>query len=125
MERLLIEETKYTPKVDLDPATGVFSIVGKSYPENTFEFYAPVMDWVENYFQVTSQNETTVNFEILYFNSSTSKLFFEFFDLLEESILTHKIIINWLYDEEDETTREAGEDFQEDCENLQINLIIK
>lgn len=125
MENLTIKETKYTPKIDMDMTTGVVSIVGKSYPENTFEFYAPVMDWIERYFNGNAKNETKINLEIIYFNSSSSKLFFDFFDLLEESNEKHTIIINWLYDEENESALEAGEDFQEDFKNLTINLITK
>ena len=124
MENLNIEETKYTPKINLD-TNGTISLVGKSYPENTFEFYAPMMDWVKKYFESKAADETTVNLEITYFNSSSSKLFFDFFDLLEENSEEHKIVINWIYDEENESAEEAGEDFIEDFENLDINLVTK
>lgn len=122
MDNLCIEETKYTPKIDLDVAKGEINIVGKSYPENTFEFYEPVMTWVQEYFENEAQILTKVNMEIIYFNSSSSKLFFDFFDLLEEVSENHAIEINWYYDEENESAQEAGEDFQEDFENLKINL---
>jgi len=123
MENLTIEETKYTPKIELD-VNGTISLVGKSYPENTFEFYAPMMTWIENYF-ATDTIQTTVNIEITYFNSSSSKLFFDFFDLLEDNNDNHKIDINWIYDEENESAEEAGEDFIEDFEDLNIKLISK
>lgn len=121
----MIEESKYTPKIELDSGSGVISIVGKSYPENTFEFYEPVMSWVKGYFSGFARERTMVNLEIIYFNSSSSKLFFDFFDLLEEASKTHKIEINWVYDEENESAEEAGEDFQEDFESLDIHLIAK
>ena len=124
MENLNIEETKYTPKINLD-TNGTISLVGKSYPENTFEFYAPMMDWVQKYFESSAADETIVNLEITYFNSSSSKLFFDFFDLLEENSEEHKIVINWIYDEENESAEEAGEDFIEDFEDLNINLVTK
>jgi len=124
MENLNIEETKYTPKIELD-LNGTISMVGKSYPENTFEFYAPMMDWVKEYFETSAKDLTTVNLEITYFNSSSSKLFFDFFDLLEESSEDNKIKINWIYDEENESAEEAGEDFIEDFEDLDISLVTK
>jgi len=124
MENLNIEETKYTPKIDLD-TKGTISLVGKSYPENTFEFYEPMMKWIEDYFNTAAQPMTTVNMEITYFNSSSSKLFFDFFDLLEENSTDHKIDINWIYDEENESAEEAGEDFIEDFEDLNIKLVSK
>lgn len=124
MENLKLEATKYTPEISLD-ASGVISFVGKSYPENTFEFYSPVMEWVEAYFDGNAADKTVVNMEILYFNSSSSKLFFDFFDLLEEASANHTIEINWIYDEENESALEAGQDFIDDFEALKINLVSK
>lgn len=124
MELLHIEETKYTPMISLDPS-GTISMVGKSYPENTFEFYEPVMKWLEEYFETSPAEQTTINMEITYFNSSSSKLFFDMFDLLEENSSDNQIVINWIYDEENESALEAGEDFIEDFEALKINLVTK
>jgi hypothetical protein len=123
MEDLHIESTKYTPEITLN-SKGILSLVGKSYPENTFEFYSPMMKWVKSYFNTNVAKITTVNMEIIYFNSSSSKLFFDFFDLLEDNN-NNEIIINWIYDEENESALEAGEDFVEDFEDLTINLISK
>jgi hypothetical protein len=124
MENLSFEATKYTPEINLD-ANGTISLVGKSYPENTFEFYAPVMEWLEKYFETAPADKTIVNIEIIYFNSSSSKLFFDFFDLLEENAQENSIEINWIYDEENESAEEAGEDFMEDFEDLNIKLVAK
>jgi len=124
MENLIIEETKYTPSINLD-AGGTISLVGKSYPENTFDFYAPMMKWIEEYFKSNAKETTTINMEITYFNSSSSKLFFDFFDILDEAKDEHKIKINWIYDEDNESAEEAGEDFIEDFEDLDITLIVK
>ena len=124
MKNLKFEATKYTPYISLD-ANGTISLVGKSYPENTFEFYAPMMKWLEEYFETSVTDTTVVNMEIIYFNSSSSKLFFDFFDLLEENSSDNKIEINWIYDEENESAEEAGEDFIEDFEDLNIKLVSK
>ena len=124
MQNLKLEATKYTPEISLD-VKGTISLVGKSYPENTFEFYAPMIKWLEEYFEGTPGETTTVNMEIIYFNSSSSKLFFDFFDLLEENSSENTIEINWIYDEENESAEEAGEDFIEDFEELNIKLCAK
>lgn len=124
MENLKLEATKYTPEINLD-TNGVISLVGKSYPENTFEFYAPMMEWIEKYFEENPAPTTVINIEIIYFNSSSSKLFFDFFDLLEENAKDNNIEINWIYDEENESAEEAGEDFIEDFEELSIKLVTK
>jgi len=125
MQNLTISATKYTPEISLDAENGVISMSGKSYPENTFDFYKPVMEWMENYFDTTAKEKSTINMEIIYFNSSSSKLFFDFFDLIEEASETHKVEINWIYDEENESALEAGEDFKEDFEALSFNLVAK
>ena len=124
MELLKIEETKYTPDIIMNPENGEISIKGKSYPENTFEFYEPIMKWLGNYFQ-KAQEKTIINFEIVYFNSSSSKLFFDLFDLIDENSSKSDIEINWIYDEENDSALEAGEDFKEDFENLNFNLVKK
>ncbi len=135
MENLNIEATKYTPEIIFDKS-GKLSIKGKSYPENTFEFYAPVMGWIKLYFLIDTlpklhfstdslSKELTLDMEIIYFNSSSSKLFFDLFDVFEENKENFDITINWLYDEDNESAREAGEDFIEDFENLNIKLVPK
>ena len=125
MENLKIDATNYTPEIVLNAEEGTISLVGKSYPENTFEFYKPVMEWLEEYFEGDGTDNTVVNMEIIYFNSSSSKLFFDLFDLLEEASANNAIEINWIYDEENESALEAGEDFIEDFEDLKINLVSK
>ncbi len=124
MENLNLEATKYTPEINLD-AKGIVSLSGKSYPENTFEFYMPMMEWLERYFETSPAEKTVVNMEIIYFNSGSSKLFFDFFDLLEENAAKNIIEINWIYDKDNENAEEAGEDFIEDFEDLNIKLIEK
>jgi len=122
VKNVYIEATKYTPEINLDYEEGRISIKGKSYPENTFEFYHPVISWIEEYLSAP-QPSTTVNMEIIYFNSSSSKLFFDMFDLFEEYLEATDITVNWLYDEENESAMEAGEEFIEDFESLKIVLV--
>lgn len=125
MENIKLEATKYTPEILLDTG-GVIALSGKSYPENTFEFYEPVMKWIKEYFSSdASPKKLTVNMEITYFNSSSSKLFFDFFDLLDENKELFEIVVNWIYDKDNESALEAGEDFIDDFTDLTINLVSK
>ena len=121
MDTLSIEATKYTPSIDLN-TNGTMSFIGKSYPENTFEFYTPAISWMEEFLSSPSSDKVIINFDISYFNSSSSKLFFDLFDLLEANSDKSNISISWIYDEENESAKEAGEDFKEDFENLNITL---
>ncbi len=126
MENLQIEKTNYTPDINLNAQTGILEIRGKSYPENTFEFYAPVSQWITTYIQNTTNEKTVLNCELTYLNSSSLKAYFDIFDALEEAHEDGKNIeINWIYDAEDDIMEETGEDFQEDFENMKINLVPK
>ena len=126
MDNLIIEETKTTPLINLDAQNREITLRGKSYPENTFEFYAPMMSWIEEYFESDILGRMVVNLEIIYFNSSSSKLFFDFFDLLEEAHNQGKRIeINWICNVKDEYTIDVAEDFKEDFEELNFNIIVK
>jgi len=123
MQNINIEQTKYTPQVVLDYDKGVIEIRGDSLPENTIEFYQPLIDGVKEYFKAP-QDKTIVNLKLTYFNSSSSKLLFDFFDLLEEASAQNTIVVNWLYNAENESMEEIGEEFKEDFEELTFNLVV-
>jgi len=126
MNKFYLEETKFTPEITLDAESKTIELKGKSYPENTFDFYEPMINWLEEYFETSSKEKTVVNLEIIYFNSSSSKLFFDFFDILEDAVGSgHEIEINWIYDEDNENAEEAGEDYQDDFQDLNFNLVVK
>ena len=125
MQNLNIEATEYTPKIVLDSNEGLIEIKGDSFPENTYDFYKPVTDWLKEYFESQAKDKTTINMEINYFNSSSSQLFFDLFDLFEEVSESNSLEINWIYDEKNDSAEEAGEDFVEEFETLNINMVVK
>lgn len=123
MKNLNIPKTVYTPGIQADSKTGIIEISGKSYPENTAKFYLPILDWIEEFIK-TKEPGVTVTFEIEYFNSATTKIFYTIFDLLEEGQKKGKpVVVNWAFDPENESAVEAGEDFKEDFDSLAFNLI--
>jgi hypothetical protein len=121
MEQIEIEATKYTPKIFLNP-DGIISIEGKSYPENSFEFYQPIVEWIDDFLNKSSRDSLSVNMKIIYFNSSSSKVFFDIFDMFEESRDRCKTTIHWIFDTDNENVAEAGEDLKEDFPTLDIRL---
>ena len=126
MENLKIEATKYTPEINFDSQSNILNIVGKSYPENTFEYYKPVVTWIENYLKTVTDELIVLNLDLEYLNSSSLKAYFDLFDLLEIAHNEGKNIqIKWIYDEENDISEETGEDFIADFESLNIELIIK
>lgn len=109
MEILNLEGTEDTPKILLDKGNGIFEISGRSLPEDSTDFYQPVLDWIETYAE--DPNSTTeFAFKLEYFNTASSKLILDVLMALED-IDGMKII--WYFDEDDEDMEEAGEEFSE------------
>ncbi len=125
MDTLYIEATKSSPFVKHDIDSNTLEITGECYPENAVKFFAPVFEWLDNEAARIDNSLLTVNLNISYFNSSTSKALMNFFDMLEEAYdMGKKIIVNWIYEKENETAEECGEEFQEDLESLPFNLVV-
>ncbi len=128
MEKLRIEATKSTPIVDFNPNTHVHSVIGESYPENSREFYNPLMNWIRQYLDSVKKSQHIVfNFEMIYFNSSSSKALLDLFYLLDDYAVDgeRKIVLNWIYISENEAAEEYGTEFSEDVKHLKFNLIKK
>ncbi len=111
MEALIIEATDDTPKVVLDPSNNNFEFSGKSLPEDVTTFYGPIMEWLDGY--ASSPNDKTiVKFNLVYFNTASSKLILDILFKLEEIFDEgNEIAIEWHYQEEDEDMEEAGEEY--------------
>lgn len=108
-----LEGSPKTPIVSLNHETGVLEIKGRSIPENSIEFYKPILEWMDSY-GANPKPETKVNIVLEYFNTSSSKCILDVFKKLEgiNSAGKTKISINWHYEEDDEDMLEAGEDYQ-------------
>lgn len=122
MNDLILPATQYTPQIEMC-CRGSVSIQGKSYPENTLAFYQPVMAWLRDWVESSTESELRISFHVSYFNSSSSKLFFELFDVLNENRSRFSIVVLWHYDAENESALEAGEDFVADFPDLVIQLV--
>ena len=112
MDTLSIEGTPKTPTVRFNASEGTVEIKGRSIPENSIEFYRVLVNWLEEYTK-EPQEQTQVNIQLEYFNTSSSKCILDVFKKLEA---IHKInqgvTINWFYDEDDEDMLEAGQDYE-------------
>jgi hypothetical protein len=121
METILIEESDQSPKIKL--SEGDILIEGKCYPENTFEFFKPVIDWIEEYFSQESIEETTFSFKLKYFNSATTQVIFNILDIIEENEQTkNSVSIKWFYNE-DNGGYEDYEDYADEFPELNIEAI--
>ncbi|PWJ44691.1 DUF1987 domain-containing protein [Sediminitomix flava] len=109
MRVLNLAGTEDTPKIVLDKDNGVFEISGRSLPEDSAEFFQPVLDWIDEYRQ-TSNTETRFMFKLEYFNTASSKLILDILSKLEDIDGT---TIVWHFHEDDEDMEEAGEEFSD------------
>ena len=112
MKKYSIGGTQITPLINFDLAAGLLEIKGFSIPENSIEFYKPLNEALDKY-TGSAQPATNVTVELEYVNTSSSKCILGVFKKLET---IHKsgspVVINWLYEEDDEDMLQAGEDYK-------------
>jgi hypothetical protein len=126
MTNLVIEKTVSTPAINFNCDIRKLIISGESFPENAAKFYEPVMNWIKRYLEQVGNEETKVEFEIIYFNSSTSKIFMTIFSLIDEEVEKGKnIMVDWIASEDNDIAIECGEEFKEDLEFVSFNIITK
>lgn len=112
MEKIELEATATTPKIIFDPLDGYFEISGKSLPENSLEFYKPLLDYMDAYSERPNE-VTSLVFKLEYFNTSSTSHFLRLIKKLEKIHGKGKNAgVKWFYDVEDDDMKEAGEDFK-------------
>ncbi len=124
MSKLLILATDESPQIHFDPSRGILDISGKSLPEDIEQFYNPLEEAVKKYVE-KPQQVTTINFDMLYLNSSSTKKVLEIvtkFEPLHRNGL--KVDINWYFAEFDEDMKEEGDEFARLTE-IPVRLISK
>ena len=112
MENLVIEGSPKTPTIKFNPEEGKLLIQGRSIPENSIDFYKPIVDILEEY-AGNVKPATRVDIVLEYFNTSSYKCILDVFKKLEKiNEAGGGVAINWHYEEDDEDMLEAGEDYQ-------------
>ena len=112
MADLKLEGSPKTPTIEFNSGNGYLLIKGRSIPENSIEFYKSLIESLEEY-NNSPQENTKVDIQLEYFNTSSSKCILDVFKKLEAiNAGNREVIINWYYEEDDEDMLEAGEDYQ-------------
>ena len=109
MDTLHLEGTEDTPRIVLDKENGIMEISGRSLPEDSTDFYKPVLDWIEHYANNPNPSSTFV-FKLEYFNTASSKLILDVLYALED---INGMRVLWYFHDEDEDMEEAGQEFSE------------
>jgi len=111
MENLIIKGEAKTPTIDFNYSNGELVISGRSIPENSIEFYKPIIEWLVS-LKVSDKDKIVLDIKLEYFNTSSSKCILDVFKKLEEIKGVGKdASIRWYYESDDEDMEEAGQDF--------------
>lgn len=107
MENLLISQNRngyeVFPHILLNADTGICSISGDSYMQNTKSFFRPVLDWFEEYTASGSKN-LFLECQLSSFNTGTSRVLYELFEILK--VFRDNggdVNVKWLFDDQKET----------------------
>ncbi len=110
------------PVVNFSAEKGVCEMGGESYHENTFEFYHPLIAWLEEY-TATVKKPLTFNFKLSYFNTAASRGITDMLHVLKRfQEQGGGVTINWYYLDWDVDILEEIEDFARDI-GIDINTV--
>ena len=111
-----IAGSQSTPSVTGDWALGLLRMQGDSYPENSFEFFGPIIDWLERFLNAPPAPLLRLELRLVYMNTSSVKAMMDIFDLLEEVYAQgRQVSVNWYYDPRNERVMGLADEFKEDC----------
>jgi hypothetical protein len=121
MKDISIHGTTKSPEVNFS-IKGELNISGRSFLENTKEFYEPLIMWLTEYIKSPAP-KTSVNFEFEYFNTSSQLWIFRIVEILLDLVKLNKNVeFNWYYSEEE--IKEVGIDLA-NLLGIKMNFIKK
>jgi len=98
MNQLYIPPTYKDPLIDFNP-NGILWLKGRSIPEDAYDFYGDLIDWVKQLCDVPP-DKVVFNIELTNHNDGASKFLIQILHLLKEGISDFGV--NWYYEEWDD-----------------------
>ncbi|SCA55323.1 conserved hypothetical protein [Candidatus Terasakiella magnetica] len=124
MENIKLAGTENYPAVDFKFSENTFKLSGESFMEDVTCFYGELIGKLEEHLAEQKSSEIVFIFDLEYFNSSSSRVIFNLFELLDQTTTNdNKVIIEWHFDDED--LGEEGEMLAEDIKHAEFKLIEK
>ncbi len=115
MNNLAVPGSLSTPSVAGDWQAGVLAMQGDSYPENAYELYNQIIDWIRRYL-AQAQRPLALDLHLLYLNTSSIKGMLDICDLLEAAHRKGQPVkLTWYYHRDNDRIAELAEEFKEDC----------
>ncbi len=116
VQSLHIPVKKSTPAVDFDVDNALLKIEGESYPENAYLFFQDVLKWLEE-FLGECDRKITFEIKIPYMNTSSTKVFTDIFDMVEDyAEKGGGVLVRWFYEEDDEDSYYNGVELLQELE---------
>jgi hypothetical protein len=103
MKLLLIEATKNSPRIELNP-NGEMKMKGRCFVEDSYTFFTPVFKC----FKTRKFNAVKIEIQLEYLNTSGLVQIYSLLTLFKEIYKPNSISINWFYEEGDEDIFEVG-----------------
>lgn len=107
MNRLFIEATKATPRIEFLPS-GELSIHGRSLPEDPHGFYNPLIHWINQ----SNIENISLEIRLEYMNTSSYKQIYTLLNELKENPHINQKHVNWYFEEGDDDGYETGKEFE-------------
>ena len=116
MNPLHIPATASSPEVDFRFDAHQLLLRGESFPENAAAFFGPILAALREFLALPDPDRMlTVEVALTYFNSSSTKMLFTFFEALNNAAIAgNQVRLNWYHDEDDDTILEFGQELQDD-----------
>lgn len=113
MVNIIHEGGPKTPIIKVDNENGYISIKGRSNPENSSEFYKPLIDWLDEYVN-SPASKTLVEVNLEHFNTSSSKCILDMLKRIRRLQETgRECVVNWYYEDDDEEMLETAEIYEQ------------
>ena len=111
---LSVPGSQSSPSIRADWKAGVVVMSGESYPENSFELYDQLIQWIESYL-TTANHSLTLELHLNYLNTSSIRFMIDIFDLLQTAFDEGKeVLVQWMFDDRNPRSAELGSEFKED-----------
>ena len=113
MDGLFLKGNAEAPTIVFNPQDETFEISGKSVIENAEAHFRPAINWLKTY-ATSPLSRIRVNFNLEYFNISTSKLVLEMLHTLDRMVKAGwDVCVRWYSQPEDDDMYEVGVDLAE------------
>lgn len=115
-KEIVIQATSKTPFINFNANSGLLKIHGYSLPENSIEFYEPILNWLDEYTEAPNK-KTEFEFKMVMLNTSSSKRFIDIFRVINKLVEldNSEVTVVWYYEIDDEDIHETAMQYQAFC----------